>query len=66
MAHTSNINPAASQRKRRLIVDSDDEDGIGKAKRPRQDLSAELDDLHIDMEGWIAAEEAPRRQRRRR
>jgi hypothetical protein len=43
-----------------------DKQPVRKAKRPRQDLAAELDDLDIDMEGWSAAEDAPRRQRRRR
>jgi hypothetical protein len=43
-----------------------DDQPVRKAKRPRQDLAAELDDLDIDMEGWSAPEDAPGRQRRRR
>jgi hypothetical protein len=45
--------------------DSSDDQSVKRTKRPRQGLAAELDDLDIDMEGWSAAEDAPRRLRRR-
>ncbi|KAI4687251.1 hypothetical protein J4E81_008099 [Alternaria sp. BMP 2799] len=60
-----------TKRRRDSFLSDSDSDApsdqpVRKAKKPRQDLAAELDDLDIEMEGWSAAEETPKRQRRGR